>query len=285
MSTRELIEIDEEKCDGCGQCISGCPEGALQIIEGKARLVSDLLCDGLGACIGECPRDAITKTLREAEPYDEAKVMENLWPQGMAVVQAHLEHLKIHGEHDLLAQAMAFLLERRLAIPDTQKAPRQEHSGGCPGSRTMSFAQTASAPAPGSSPTHSAPSPSALTHWPVQLHLVNPSAPHFQNADLVLCADCVPFAMADFHSRFLTGRKLAIACPKLDEGQESYAVKLSDFVSRAYIRTLTVLIMQVPCCRGLLSLAQMAVSQSGRKVPIQAVVVSVQGEVLSDEWV
>lgn len=279
MATRELIQIDDEKCDGCGQCITGCPEGALQLIEGKARLVSDLLCDGLGACMGECPRGAITKTLREAEPYDETKVMENLLPQGMAVVQAHLEHLKGHGEHGLLAQAMAFLLERRLAIPETQKTPGHEH-GGCPGSRTMSFAQPAVAPAQGPGPSQS-----ALTHWPVQLHLVNPLAPHFQNADLVLCADCVPFAMADFHPRYLTGRKLAIACPKLDEGQESYAVKLSDFVGRAHIRTLTVLIMQVPCCRGLLSLAQMAVSQSGRKVPIQAVVVSVQGEVLSEEWV
>lgn len=279
MATRELITIDEALCDGCGQCITGCPEGALRIIDGKARLVSDLLCDGLGACIGECPRGAIAKTTREAEPYSERRVLENLLPQGMSTIAAHLEHLREHGETRLVAEAMAFLEERGLSVPKAQ--PDHSHGGGCPGSRAMSFGPDDRTAAP----SQNGPVPSALTHWPVQLHLVNPAAPYFQNADLVLAADCVAFSLADFHNRFLSGRKLAIACPKLDEGQESYVAKLSEFVTGARIRTLTVVIMQVPCCRGLLQLAQMAVSQSGRKVPIQAVVISVQGQVLSEEWV
>jgi ferredoxin len=281
---RKIIRIDEEKCDGCGDCLPNCPEGAIQLIDGKARLVGELLCDGLGACLGHCPQNAITVEEREAEAYDEAQVMANVIKQGPSVVQAHLQHLQDHQEHDHLRAAMNFLNKNNFPMPSPNLlSPQQSHShagGGCPGSRAVSFQPKPTPPAASEGQR-----PSELRHWPIQLHLLNPTAPHYQRSDLLLAADCVPFALGEFHRDFLRGKTLAIACPKLDEGQEVYKQKLTALVDGARINTLTVMIMQVPCCQGLLRLAQSAVAQAQRQVPIRCVIVSLQGEILQDAWV
>jgi NAD-dependent dihydropyrimidine dehydrogenase PreA subunit len=281
---RNIIRIDEDKCDGCGDCIPNCPEGAIQLIDGKARLVGDLLCDGLGACLGHCPQGAITVEEREAAPYDERHVMANVVRQGPAVIGAHLKHLQDHHEQNHLKEAMNFLNENNISVdvrkPPHSAGPHGNHSGGCPGSRAMSFAAK-----PAATVEAEGKRPSQLTHWPIQLHLLNPMAPHYQGSDLLLAADCAPFALGDFHKDFLKGKTLAIACPKLDEGQEIYVEKLTALVDGARINTLTVIIMQVPCCQGLLRLAQQAVANAKRKVPIKSVVVGLQGEVLQENWI
>lgn len=278
---RKIIKIDDAKCTGCGLCIPNCPEGAIQILDGKARLVSDLSCDGLGACLGHCPEGAITIEEREAEPYNEAVVMESILKQGPATLKAHLEHLRDHQQDEFLKQALDVLHQKGLANPLVATARPQGHGGGgCPGARAMHFAkpETGDAPAVGSRP-------SQLSHWPVQLHLISPQAPHFQGADLLVAADCTAYALGDFHKEFLKGKVLAIACPKLDSDQEIYAAKLTALIDEAKINTLTVMIMQVPCCSGLLRLAQAAAQKAKRKIPLKCVVVGIQGDILKNEWV
>jgi ferredoxin len=281
---RKIIRIEEEKCNGCGLCIPNCPEGAIQLIDKKARLVSDLFCDGLGACLGHCPEGAIIIEEREAEAYDEVRVMENIVRQGEATTRAHLEHLRDHRQEEYLAQAVRFLREKGIRDPlevrNSEPASRLHVLGSCPGSQTMSFGDQV-APAAEAQGTRA----SQLTHWPVQLHLISPRAPHFQGCDLLLAADCTAFALGDFHKDYLKGKALAIACPKLDTGQETYLEKLTALIDQAKINTLTVLIMQVPCCGGLLHLAQQAAALAHRKVPIRNVVVGIQGGILKDEWV
>ncbi|MBN1781852.1 4Fe-4S binding protein [bacterium] len=278
---RDIIKIDEDKCTGCGMCVPGCPEGALQIIDGKARLISDLFCDGLGACIGECPEGAIHIEKREAEPYDERKVMENIIKAGPNTVRAHLSHLKDHGETAHLKTAVDVLKEKKQIIPDGfgGKKPLQHgHAmGGCPGSRMIDFTGE-------DAPSSTGDISSQLKQWPVQMHLVSPVAPYFQHADVVLAADCTAYAVGDFHQRFMKGKALAIACPKLDEGMDIYLAKLTALIDEAEINTLTVVIMQVPCCGGLIHLAQKALSQSGRKIPVKKVVVGIKGDILTEEW-
>jgi ferredoxin len=278
---RQIIEIDEELCDGCEQCIPGCPEGAIQMIDGKARLISDLFCDGLGACIGTCPQGAITVIEREAEPYNEVKVMENIVKQGENTVKAHLKHLHDHGEQEFLKTAISFLEENGIAIPDYESKTSSCASGGCPGSQNMAFVDQIQTPESAAT----ADVPSALTHWPIQMHLVSPMAPHFAGSDLVLAADCVAFSIGNFHQKFLSGKTLAIACPKLDSQQQIYLEKLKVLIDETKINTLTVMIMQVPCCRGLLMMAQQAVQMANRKIPIKAIVVGIQGEILEDTWI
>ncbi len=273
---RKIISIDQEKCNGCGLCIPECPEGAIQIIDGKARLVSDLLCDGLGACLGHCPEGAISVEEREAEPYDERKVMAQIVPQGMNTIRAHLKHLQDHGETEYYSQAMAYLAGQNITITEEDRA--MAHHSGCPGSRTMQFHHQEPAT------ELSGQRPSQLSHWPIQLHLLSPAAPHFRNSDLVLAADCTAFSLGDFHKDYLKGKTLAIACPKLDEGQEVYIEKLKALIDESQINTLTVIIMQVPCCGGLLRMAQMVMQQCSRKVPIKVVVVGIQGDILQEEW-
>jgi NAD-dependent dihydropyrimidine dehydrogenase PreA subunit len=293
MSKRKIIRIDEAKCTGCGLCIPNCPEGAIQIIDGKARLVSDLLCDGLGACLGHCPEGAIAIEEREAEAYDEAKVMESIVKQGPNTVKAHLEHLRDHRQMAYLQQAVAFLAAKGIPNPMHAKpgggaAAALAHGhghGGCPGAQSMSFASPSPAAASTGGGDESGKRPSQLTHWPVQLHLIGPHAPQYQNADLLLAADCVAYALADFHKDYLKGKALAIACPKLDEGQDVYVDKLRALIDEAKVNTLTVMIMQVPCCSGLLRLAREAVQSATRKVPIKCVVVGLQGAILREEWV
>lgn len=284
---RNIITIDDEKCTGCELCIPNCPEGAIQIIDGKARLVSDLFCDGLGACLGHCPEGAITIEKREAAPYDERTVINNIIKQGSNVVKAHLEHLREHGEEEYLAIAIDECKKQGIATDETAPkppvSPAPHAAGGCPGSRSMQFDRSPAAA--GASPSTGGAAPrSELTHWPVQMHLISPAAGHYKGADVVLAADCVAFSMGDFHGTFLKGKALAIACPKLDQGKDIYQEKLRMLIDEAKINTLTVIIMEVPCCGGLLHLAKQAAAQAKRKVPIKGVTVSIDGKILQEDW-
>ncbi len=272
MTKRKIIEIDLENCNGCGQCIPGCPEGALQIIDGKARLISDLFCDGLGACIGTCPENAITVIEREAEPYDERKVMENIIPQGDNVIKAHLEHLQEHGETDLFQQAVAVLKEKGMAVPQSRPGPPPT---GCPGAAMRDMRQKA-----GADDAPAAPVQSQLQNWPVQLQLLNPQAPYLKNSNLVVAADCVPFAYPNFHSKFLKGQVLTILCPKLDQTMESYIDKLTTIFSTQDIKSVSVVHMEVPCCTGTLMLVQRALEKAGRVIPLKEYTISVGGEII-----
>lgn len=284
MAKREIIKIDQDKCTGCGECIPNCPEGALQIIDDKARLISDLFCDGLGACIGHCPEGAITIEEREAEMYNEKRVMENIVKQGKNVIKAHLEHLKEHNAHAYLKEAIDFLKEKNIEIPDQEMMPAghtHPDGSGCPGMKVIDL-RAEEAPNSGS---ESAPyAESQLRQWPIQLHLVSPLAPYFQGADVLLVADCVAYTLGSFHQDFLKGKSIAIACPKLDQSHDAYVEKIKSLFDAAKINTLTVLIMEVPCCKGLLEMAKEAGAASQRKVPIKAVVVGLKGEIISEEW-
>lgn len=281
---RDMITIDEDKCNGCGVCVPGCPEGALQVIDGKVRLVSDLLCDGLGACVGECPEGALKVEKKEAVPYDERKVMENIVKAGANTIKAHLKHLYDHGQKEFLNTALEVLKEKNVDIPNYKEAKmaHAHHGGaGCPGSRVLDFSKESGNT---SDTGNTGEQPSYLKQWPVQLHLVSPQAPYFEKADVLLAADCVAFSLGNFHRDYLKGRALAIACPKLDSDMEVYTEKITAMIDDAKINTLTVMIMQVPCCGGLLGIAKQAVSQAKRKVPVKAVVVGLKGEILSEEW-
>ncbi len=265
MAVRKIVNIDEDLCDGCGDCVPSCAEGAIQIIGGKAVLLADNLCDGLGACLGECPQGAITVTERDADEFDEI------------AVDLHLAKMPdlgpTHGGHGR-GPALAGLNESAVV--------HGGGGGGCPSSRTMHFPVAGPPTAvPSGAP---APAASELRQWPVQLHLVSPTAPYFQGADLLLAADCCAFASAEFHQRFLRGKALAMACPKLDSGREIYLAKLVAMIDQSRINTLTVAIMEVPCCSGLLSLAKEAVAAASRKVPIKLTILGVQGQVVREEW-
>jgi ferredoxin len=277
---RQIIRIDEEKCDGCGLCAKGCPEGALQMIDGKARLVSEITCDGLGACVGECPQGAILVETREAAPYDERLTLDNLIPKGPNTLKAHLKHLYEHSQATFLNQALGYLKELDVAIPDfKEKTMHQAMHGGCPGSAPRNLTRAAAGPVAQDGLV------SQLAQWPVQLHLIAPMNPAFEKADLLIAADCTAFAMADFNQKWLPGKKLVIACPKLDQNQEVYLDKLTALIDEAQVNTITVMIMEVPCCGGLLRLAQTAAERATRKVPIKAVVVGVDGEIRKEAWV
>ncbi len=246
MAIRKIVRIDEDKCNGCGDCIPNCAEGALEIVDGKARLLEDRYCDGLGACLGVCPQDAITVIERDAAEFNEEAVE-------------------------------AMLADRATAEPAGHAhAP---HGGACPGAALMDFA---SASADASASTEAAASadaaPSELTQWPVQLMLAPVQAPFFQGADLLLAADCVPFALPDFHSRFLRGRKLLIGCPKLDDSA-FYAEKLGQILKANDVRSLTIVHMEVPCCFGLKLLARRALAESGRQIPAEEIVIGIRGDV------
>ncbi|RXE56349.1 4Fe-4S ferredoxin [Methanoculleus taiwanensis] len=267
---RKIIEIDEERCTGCGVCIPDCPEGALQIIDGKARLVSDLFCDGLGACIGTCPEGAIAVVEREAVPYDEKAVMGRIVPQGEAVIRAHLEHLLGHGEEGLYRQALEYLHENNIPIPEHTAASAP---AACPGSAARSIA----GPRTGEQVTRVA---SELRQWPIQLRLQNPAAAYFDDADLLISGDCVPFAYAEFHREFLRGKVAIIFCPKLDADIEEYIAKLAAILSQHTIRSVTVLHMEVPCCSGVRSILDQAMQRSGKEIPVREYTVTLQGEVV-----
>jgi len=284
---RQIIKIDEAKCDGCGNCVTGCHEGALQVIDGKARLISDLLCDGLGACIGECPQDAIKIETRAAEPYDEVKVMDGMVKHGPNTIKAHLRHLKDHAQKAFLKQAFDYLKLHNIPNPLEEETMSHHHDhkhgghghGGCPGSKSMDLRDGPDAEE-GENPAAA----SQLRQWPVQLHLASPMAPYFQKADVVVAADCTAFAYGNFHNDFMKGKAIVIACPKLDDGQEIYLEKVQALIEDAKINTLTVVTMEVPCCGGLLAMVKQAAAAASRKVPIKSVVIGIQGAIKSEDW-
>jgi Pyruvate/2-oxoacid:ferredoxin oxidoreductase delta subunit len=265
---REIVEIDEAKCDGCGQCIPSCAEGALYLEGGKVKLRADALCDGLGACLGECPKDALRVVRRDAAAFDEAAV------------------------HAALAHAEPAPPPAR-ATP--RLAPVHEAPGGCPGSRprTLSPVPTPGATPPGAgrgprpllSVVADAPPPvvpqggSRLGQWPVQLHLVSPGAPYLRGADLLVAADCVPFAYARFHEELLDGRRVLVGCPKLDD-LAGYAEKLAEIFRRAEPRSVTVAKMEVPCCGGIAQAARQALAVSGSKATFEVVTVGIAGAIV-----
>ncbi|MCP4756191.1 MAG: 4Fe-4S ferredoxin [Proteobacteria bacterium] len=242
---RKIIEIDEELCDGCGECVTACEEGAIQIVDGKAKVVNDVFCDGLGACIGDCPLDALKIVEREAEEFDEV------------AVEHHLQELEPRG---------------------TEEQPTM--ACGCPSNKLQSFVpQEACERA--NQPSTMEPTESALSHWPVQIHLVPPTAPFLKNADLLVVADCVPVAYANFHRDFLQGKTVMMGCPKLDDGQ-SYVEKFADIFRTAGIKSLTVAIMEVPCCSGLPMIVKKALEVSGMDIPLEEVTIGIRdGSILN----
>lgn len=267
---RDIIRINEEKCTGCGSCVTGCPEGALQIIDEKARVVNELFCDGLGACIGECPEGAIQIETREAEAYDEHKVMENVVKAGPNVVKAHLRHLREHGQMDLLNEAVDFLKEHNLQMPDYQEVL----AGVCPGSMTRDLRGSKSQ---AQGPVMLA---SELGNWPIQLRLLTPDAPYLKNAHLLLAADCAPFAYANFHQRFLRDKILIIFCPKLDQDLEEYVEKLHEIFRKQDIRSISIVHMEVPCCSGIEAVVQKALEKAQKNIIIKDYTIGITGEII-----
>lgn len=242
MATRKIVHIDEEKCNGCGLCIPNCAEGALKIIDGKARLISDVYCDGLGACLGHCPQDAISVIEREAEEFDQKAVDEMM------------KNKEIREEK-----------------------PSPVHRAGCPGSAMRTIQRPASPASAGEK------QPSQLSQWPVQLSLVSPAAPYFKGADLLVTADCVPFAYADYHKDFLRGRAVVVGCPKLDD-IEAYISKLEELIRINDLESITVLRMQVPCCGGIAYAVKTARDNAGSDIPIKVVTISIEGQIIKREY-
>jgi len=272
MAKRKIIKIDEKKCNGCGECIPNCPEGALQIIDGKARLISDLFCDGLGACIGHCPEGAISIEEREATRYDERKVMENIIKQGPNVIKAHLAHLRDHKEDNLLEIAHKVLKEKNIAVaPDLSKG--LVSGSGCPGSRVANLKKKGSPGKAGSAVGLD----SELGNWPVQLNLVPAFAPFLDNTDLLIAADCVAFSYADFHRDLLKDKVLLVGCPKLDDIQR-YHQKITQIFKNNNIKSVTYAHMEVPCCFGLINVIKEAIRLSGKDVPFTDVEITIKGE-------
>lgn len=266
-ATRKLITVNEDLCNGCGNCVTGCAEGALAIIDGKARLVNEVFCDGLGACLGECPTGALKVVEVEVEDFDPAAVTEHLKSQGRAV-----------PDH------MPDPASLRLGGPTAVKGPG--HGGGCPSRQVMSLGAPASPCAAANAPVsqHASPQGSGqgvtLTHWPIQLRLVPPTAPFLKGARLLLAADCVPPAMPGFHSRFLPGRVLLLGCPKFDDAA-AYTEKLAEIFRTNQIKDVTVVQMEVPCCAGMTAIALRAAQAAGVEVPVETVVIERTGSVQS----
>ena len=245
MPKRQIVKIDEDRCTGCGLCVPSCAEGALEIVDGKARIVKEIYCDGLGACLGECPEDAITIEEREADAFDE--------------------------------EATAEYLARSKPAP-----PPSECTGGCPGAMLRTLANVSTDAAPTPSPATGASTQSRLGHWPVQISLLPPTGDIWNNADVLICADCVPFAMPDFHERLLAGKTVAVGCPKLDN-LDAYAEKLAGVFANNKIRSVTVARMEVPCCTGLLIATKEALERAGkREIEFHDVTIGIKGQILAE---
>lgn len=247
MAIRKIVNIDENKCNGCGLCVPNCAEGAIKIIDGKAKLIAENLCDGLGACLGECPQGAITITEREADEFDEAAVHAHL---------AKKEEHSCHGGHG-----------------------HHQNGGGCPGSRAMAINRqdTETKASAVSSGDIEVKIKSQLTQWPVQLMLAPERAPYFENADLLITADCVPFAYPNYHMDLLKGKKVVVGCPKLDD-TGYYVEKLTGIIGNNSIKSVTVAFMEVPCCSGIVRAAEAALEMSGKNIPLKKIRISINGE-------
>ena len=244
---RKIIEIDEERCDGCGLCVPSCAEGSLEIVDGKAKVVADNLCDGLGACLGECPNDALRIVEREAEEFDKEAVEK-------------------------------YLTEKQ------KKNEQLNHpvSGGCPSATIQNLKPLSARPASGSPSAAEGREPSALSNWPIQIHLIPPTAPFLKGADLLVVADCVPIAFPTLHRDFLEGKAVMVGCPKLDDA-ESYIDKFEQIFRVADIKSITAVVMEVPCCSGLPIIVQRGLEASGKSIPMEKVVISTRGEILTPE--
>lgn len=267
---RRIIKIDEDKCTGCGECIPDCPEGALQIIDGKARLISDLFCDGLGACIKKCPENAMTIEEREAEEYNEQKVMVNIAKGGANVIKAHLKHLKEHGEDKLFNEAIKYLKDNNLEVPNME----ENKPCGCPGSMQRDMRNKLKSE---NNNTHMN---SELENWPIQLKLINQNAPYLDNIDLLISADCVPFTYANFHSKFLKGKVLMMLCPKLDSDIDLYIEKLANIFKTKNIKSITIVRMEVPCCGGVEMIVEEALKKANKNIIIKEYTISIDGEII-----
>ena len=241
---RKIIKIDEELCDGCGQCIIACAEGALEIIDGKAKVISDNLCDGLGACLGDCPQNALEIIEREADEFDEEAVEARLAEQKKA---------------------------------DSSKPATIQC--GCPSAGLQIFDKAETGAAAPESTAGQGAEASALTHWPVQIRLIPPTAPFLKNADLLVMADCVPVAFPTFHRDFLKGKSIAMGCPKLDDA-EGYIEKFAEIFNVADIKSITTVVMEVPCCAGLPIIVERGMEKAGKTVPMEQVVISTKGQIL-----
>lgn len=242
---RKIVKIDENKCNGCGLCISACHEGALQLVDGKARLVSESYCDGLGNCLPECPTGAITIEEREAEAFDEAAIMKNMAQKTPAQAPVH----------------------------------QHPHTGGCPGSRAMFIRREPAETKPVAAAEAQKPQ-SELRQWPCQIKLVPANAPYFQDAHLLVVADCTAYAYANIHQDFMKNKITIIGCPKLDEGD--YSEKLTDILSLNNIKSITVLRMEVPCCGGIVNAVKNAMINSGKLIPWQVIIIGTDGTIIND---
>lgn len=240
---RKIIEIDENLCDGCGQCVPACAEGAIEIIDGKARLVSERYCDGLGACLGECPTGALRIVEREAEDFDEHAVEE-------------------------------YLKEKE----KTQKMEIPTLACGCPSTQVQSFSPATTCEE-ANIPKEHKPLHSALSHWPVQIRLVPPTAPFLKGADLLVVADCVPVAYPSLHADFLKGRVVLVGCPKFDD-VEDYIKRFEDIFRIAEIKSVTTMVMEVPCCSGLPIIVKRGMTQAGKEIPFEQVIISRRGDII-----
>ena len=283
MAVRKIIKIDEELCDGCGDCVTACHEGAIQIINMKAVVVNDSFCDGLGDCIGECPQGAITIIEREAADFDEAAVAQHLvqLQQGAPVGQVAVGVPAPAGGDTAPCGCPSGTMQ------DLTPPPARAAGGGCPGSAMRQM----NTPGPGARARLDAPAPKALSdisqpvtpsqlgHWPVQLMLVPPHAPFLKNSDMLICADCVPFTLPDFHFRYLTGRAVVVACPKLDDLQH-YFDKLKAMFKEAAPRSITVLKMEVPCCNGIAQVAVQARNEVAPHIPLEVHTIGVGGGIV-----
>ncbi|MCP4761975.1 MAG: 4Fe-4S dicluster domain-containing protein [archaeon] len=295
---RQIIKIDIEKCTGCGECVPNCPEGALQIIDGKARLISDLFCDGLGACIGECPLNAISTEVREAEPYNEKIVMGNIVKHGENTIKAHLEHLKHHNETELLQQAVEYLKENNIDNPlegavkiasgcacgsDSGHNHTESKIGGCPGAKMMDLgtSNTVETVIKSELLDEQAIRPNYVRNWPIQLNLAPVQASYYNNVDLLIASDCVPATFANFNGKFVKDKTLLIGCPKLDNGQ-LYIEKLTEIFKLNNIKSVHILVMEVPCCSGMNYIIENAIEASGKKdsIPIVNNIISIAGKIL-----
>lgn len=254
---RKIIQIDEEKCNGCGKCITVCAEAALEMVDGKAKVVGDFLCDGMGACLDVCPVDALHIVERDTDNYSPEKAYNRV-----KEMHGEVAAKNVHGANEVTSE---------------NSAPASDMQYGCPGSMTRDFTGQED---DNISNTPVSKLKSELRQWPIQLHLLHPQAPYLKNADLVIAADCAPFAYPNFHDKFLKGKILTILCPKLDDGQDTYIEKLADIFATQDIKSITIVHMEVPCCSGIEGIVGQALAKANKNIIIKDFTISISGDII-----
>jgi Pyruvate/2-oxoacid:ferredoxin oxidoreductase delta subunit len=256
---RKIIKIDENSCNGCGECIPACPEQALQLVDTpdgkKARLVKEFYCDGLGACLGNCPTGALSIVEEEVEPYDDKATVERIKKVAPDMLNTHIKHMHEHAAD--------------MHVQHAQAMPRGEC--GCPSAKVIEWKEEA----PDTPATRAV---SELRQWPVQIHLVPPTAPYLKNADITIIADCVPFAYPNMHHDFMKGKVVLVGCPKLDDA-EYYVDKIAQIIEKAEPKRITIVHMEVPCCFGMVNIVEQAMQKAGKDIPFNNVMVGIKGEI------